>query len=237
MNTVANAEYEPTTEEVMPPPMDITPVVALPEAPSYDDDLRRVMAARRHPDNFETLLNHSSGLIAVVVDKYFLQGGTRDDLLQEAMFEFYKCVGKYDGVSSSFTTYATTCIDRCLQNVIRDSNAQKHRLLNHSVSFDYDPEDGASSEKHRSLDEQLEDSLADPEKTAEQRQFLGKVLDTITDGLTPVESVCVKLHRLSDANHEQIAETLGIEAKEVNNALRRARRKMPDFDDVTTSLL
>lgn len=237
MSTVAEAEYEPPHEEMIPPLPDVNPDMALQEAPTYDEDLRRVMAARRHPDNFEELLRASDGLMAVVVDKYFLQGGTRDDLLQEAMIGFYKSVTEYDGIGSAFTTFATMCMDRRLQNVIRDSSTQKHSLLNYAVSLDHNSDSDQSSSEHRSLQEELEDRLANPERTAEQRQFLYEVLGAISGELTTVESACVILQRLSDEDHEQTARTLGIDIKEVHNALRRAMRKMPDFDDVTTSLM
>lgn len=234
MNVVAEAQYEPLAGEVMPPPLDINPVVTLPEEPAYDDDLRRVVAARRHPDNLESLIKDSRSLMESVIGKYFIHGGDRNDLLQEATIGFCKSVGAYDGIRSSFSSFAITCMDRQVQKAVFKASRPMQGPLNDYISLSPSSD---SHENHIDLDEQLEDSLADPVETLHQRQLLQGVLGMVADKLTPTETTCFLIYRLTSATPEQIAETLDIEAKEVNNALRRARRKMPDFDDVTAALM
>ncbi|GAB1779828.1 sigma-70 family RNA polymerase sigma factor [Priestia sp. JNUCC 25] len=87
-------------------------------------------------DVFNVLIKKYEYLVWSKVKRYFLLGGDREDLLQEARLGLYKAVRdfKTEGMSS-FRGFADLCITRQLITAIKASARQKHSPLNNAISL------------------------------------------------------------------------------------------------------
>ena len=70
--------------------------------------------------------------------KYFIKGGTHDDLFEEGIIGILEACKSYKGESffdSGFEAFVKVCIKRQMLDAIRKSNAQKNKVLNESISY------------------------------------------------------------------------------------------------------
>ncbi len=191
---------------------------------SYLRDLKLAVRARQDPASFEKLCTRFRPVIESIVSKYFLPGGDKDDLYQEAMFGLYKAIQDYDGRSSSLDNFVRLCMVRQVITAVRAAARNKHRLLNGAVSFSQSLGEGGET-----LGDRIHDSAPSLVERLEQKERLELLVLTITSNMTELESGAIRLHaaRYSQA---EIARYLSVTAKAVDNALQRARRKFEEAE-------
>src|SRR5688572_26857885 len=71
---------------------------------------------------------------------YFVAGGDRDDLEQEALIALVHAAQDHRPEHGPFRPFADLCISRALVSAIRRANRQKHRVLTEAVSINAGPE-------------------------------------------------------------------------------------------------
>lgn len=130
-----------------------------------------------------------------------------DDFVQESMIGFLKAVDTYDFLKGvPFEAYAF----RCMQNKMKSAVAVPHNEVSLEAQADY-----------------LE--LPDNEKTPLDKlldcERLSEVLSACETTLTDVEKTVV-FFRAGGMSYDEIGLKLGLSAKNVDNALQRARRKL-----------
>jgi RNA polymerase sporulation-specific sigma factor len=177
-------------------------------------------------DAFNVLVKKYEYLVCLKVKMYFLLGGDREDLLQEAKLGLYKATRdfKIEG-KSSFRGFAELCITRQLITVIKAGNRQKHSPLNNALSLNIS-RNSKRAEDDITLMEMLPHPHAvSPEKAAvesenkrEREQILQEILSTIEQD---VFSLYMK-----GQTYMQIAKNLHLPQKTVDNALYRIKKKM-----------
>ena len=177
-------------------------------------------------DAFNVLVKKYEYLVCMKVKMYFLLGGDREDLLQEAKLGLYKATRdfKIEG-KSSFRGFAELCITRQLITVIKAGNRQKHSPLNNALSLNIS-RNSKRAEDDITLMEMLPHPHAvSPEKAAvesenkrEREQILQEILSTIEQD---VFSLYMK-----GQTYMQIAKNLHLPQKTVDNALYRIKKKM-----------
>ncbi|UKJ83733.1 sigma-70 family RNA polymerase sigma factor (plasmid) [Priestia megaterium] len=177
-------------------------------------------------DAFNILVKKYEYLVCLKVKMYFLLGGDREDLLQEAKLGLYKATRdfKIEG-KSSFRGFAELCITRQLITVIKAGNRQKHSPLNNALSLNIS-RNSKRAEDDITLMEMLPHPHAvSPEKAAvesenkrEREQILQEILSTIEQD---VFSLYMK-----GQTYMQIAKNLHLPQKTVDNALYRIKKKM-----------
>ncbi len=158
---------------------------------------------------FAVIARRMDPLISHTIRHFAAQGLDPDDLAQEASLGLLAAVRAYrpDG-GASFTTFATTCIRNRLTSVARRHGTQTR--VEESLS-----EDDASAF----------DPSGDPAAHLLERESLSHLQDQLRRRLTDLE-YRVLLARLSDLSYEEIAHSLGVSKKTVDNAVQRLRRKM-----------
>lgn len=132
-----------------------------------------------------------------------------DDLFQEGLVGLLKAVRTYDGVSSSFSTYASTCIGNSVISAVRRYRRQSAG----SVPLD-----------ERAQDEAI-GSVSSPESDLIDRESSALLYARVLSGLSSFERSVFELY-LSDHSYEEIAHRVGKPEKSVANAICRARRKL-----------
>lgn len=128
-----------------------------------------------------------------------------EDLFQEGLVGLLKAVRTYDGVSASFSTYASVCIHHSIASAVRKSCKQERISV---------PLDEAELVSDRS-----------PEGEVLDRESGSLLYERVLSELSPYERVVFELY-LSDLPYAQIARRLGKQEKSIANAVCRIRRKL-----------
>ncbi|MCC8195727.1 MAG: sigma-70 family RNA polymerase sigma factor [Ruminococcus sp.] len=128
-----------------------------------------------------------------------------DDLYSEGLMGLMNAVRTYDeSKGASFSTYAHTCINNRMINSLRRSN------------------------RIRGSEEPIEDlevaELSSPESILLSNEGVSEVMKLAESRLSPLEWEVLRCY-LEGKSHVETAEELGVNAKSVDNALQRVRRK------------
>ena len=173
-----------------------------------------IRAAQQNDDNaFEELLNRYTPLIESVTLQFATQNTSsqdREDLRQEAILGFYKALTRFDTEQNEvqFGLYAKECIRNRLISYMR---TEKKRVR----VFPLESEESAD----------IADAEQDPvNRLVEQENYLA-LYDQICRSLSPYENRVWWMY-LSGRTAAEIGEQLGKDAKSVQNAVYRIRRKL-----------
>src|SRR4051795_2162841 len=190
------------------------------------DDLYLVALAKQgSPVAYDRIVRRYYGFVRLKASSYFMAGGDHDDLVQEGLVGLYKAVRDFrSDRESSFRNFAELCIHRQIITAVKTASRNKHTPLNRSVSFATTPAGAGDGES--TLDEMLPGPSAhDPVNqviSSEELQALVACLSTV---LSELESRVLALY-LDGYSYEQVGDRLGCEAKTVDNALQRVKRKV-----------
>lgn len=135
-----------------------------------------------------------------------------DDAVQEGLIGLFHAVRGFDpAMGQTFTAYAAACIRHAQQDARRAALRKKHAPLNFSVPLP--------------TAEQSTDTRPGPEEQAISGEQLADTLRRMQTELSELERRVV-MAGLSGKTPAQTAQELGLPAKNVANALARARRKL-----------
>ncbi|MGI8920304.1 MAG: RNA polymerase sporulation sigma factor SigH [Solirubrobacteraceae bacterium] len=193
-----------------------------------DDYYLIALAKQGRPDAYDTLMRRYYGFVRLKASSYFIAGGDGDDLIQEGLVGLYKAVRDYrSDRESSFRNFAELCITRQIITAVKTATRNKHTPLNGYVSFSTSPAGmGGSGDNEPTLDELLPGSpVHDPVNQAISSEELRSLVACLSTVLSELESRVLSLY-LDGHSYEYIGERLGCEAKTVDNALQRVKRKV-----------
>ncbi|KQU25093.1 sigma-70 family RNA polymerase sigma factor [Priestia megaterium] len=175
---------------------------------------------------FNVLIKKYDYLVCSKVKGYFLVGGNREDLLQEARLGLYKAARdfKTEGMSS-FRGFANLCITRQLVTALKASARQKHSPLNNALSLNI-PRNSRPLEDDMILMEMLPHPRAvSPEQAAVERENKREREQMLQEILSPIEQDVFALYQKGQT-YMQISQNLHLPQKTVDNALYRVKKKM-----------
>ena len=173
-------------------------------------------------EEIEELMASYSNLIKSICRKYYLAGGSDDDLYQEGMiglFEAYKSFDKAKGDynSENFKSFAKLCIKRQIIDAIKNANSKKNIPLNNYVSF---ASAGTSDGELSNMDTPDIPLLS----VIDKEEFDEKVNNAISS-LSAYEQQVIKLY-IDGLSHKKIAEVLKKDVKSIYNTLDRIKQKI-----------
>lgn len=168
----------------------------------------------------ELLVHRYSRLVKTSARPYFLAGADGEDLIQEGMIGLLGAMREYDSTRLvPFEAFAKVCITRRIFSAVRAAAAQKHEMLNHSISIEK-PLFDDNAEPHTPVVE----PISDPESLVigieEQKERLKKLLGS----LSIFEAKVLRLY-LDGYSNAEMAMLLNRSIKSVENAIQRIRRK------------
>ena len=144
---------------------------------------------------------------------YTESGLEQQDLSQEGMIGLMAAIRKYDpALGASFKTFAWLLIDRSIISAVKSAFRKKQIPRALTVYID-DESDLVSGE------------FSDPEFLLIAKEDLQNFNNRISECLTEFEKSVLKLY-LSHNSYNNIAKTLNIPIKSVDNAMSRIRRKL-----------
>lgn len=158
-------------------------------------------------------------LMQVIIERYypvilfnvrtFCPQQYQEDAIQEANIALYTAVKDFDSEKSAFSTFASLCIKRSVQSVLK-----AHRCKKNIPDELVDP-----------IDELELIDTNSPEKIFFEKQNYESLTTDIRLELSALEYKVLQLH-LSGAKYADIASALGISEKAVDNSLSRVRKKL-----------
>jgi RNA polymerase sporulation-specific sigma factor len=190
-----------------------------------DDGYLIALAKTGSAPEYDAFVRRYDGFVRLKASSYFLAGGDSEDLVQEGLVGLYKAVRDYrTDRESSFRNFAELCITRQIITAVKTASRNKHTPLNRYVSFSATP--AGASESEPTLDEILPGPTAhDPVNQAISSEELRALIACLSTVLSELESRVLGLY-LDGYSYQDIGVKLGCEAKTVDNALQRVKRKV-----------
>ncbi len=190
-----------------------------------DDSYLLALAKQGNHNAYETMVRRYYSFVRLKASSYFLMGGDSDDLIQEGLVGLYKAIRDFrTDRESSFRNFAELCITRQIITAVKTATRNKHTPLNGYVSFSSSP--AGSSEGDTTLDEVLPGSTThDPVNQVISSEELRSLVAHMTTTLSELESRVLSLY-LDGYSYTTIGEMLECDAKTVDNALQRVKRKV-----------
>ncbi len=167
-------------------------------------------------------------LLKSLANSYFLPGGDRDDLLQEAMIGLFLAIQSFDTKQTHFFAYARLCIRRQLIDCVRQANRNKHKPLNEAVSL----EQNISADNQVTAEDYFADKIAQvvptPVDSLLEKETREQVFAYVEDKLSEQERI-VLLSYIAGMDMNTIANQQNLSYRATTSSLQRARQKIAHF--------
>ena len=163
------------------------------------------------PDAFSELARLAAPLLESVVGAFVVSPSEKDDLRQEALIGLYKASLAYQVSLSSFSTFAYLCMRSNVLSFLRRQQKSVPALSEEPDWGEIPQEGGYPDPQH---------ALLDRESAKEWMERMNRVL-------SPKENRVLALH-LQGLGREEIAASLSLSLKSVDNALFRCRKKLKE---------
>lgn len=148
-------------------------------------------------------------LVQSMIRSFSHPGVEAEDLAQESLLGLLAAIRTYrPQAGAAFTTYACACIRNRLVSLLR--REEEHGVLRQPLEEDI---------------QASEPSEDDPAVRLQAQEAFRRLHAQMQQRLTPLEYQ-VLLARLDHRSYREIAATLGVSEKAIDNAVQRLRRKM-----------
>src|SRR3712207_5125451 len=177
-----------------------------------------------HELALETLLNRYRHYARAKARTYFLAGADREDIVQEGMIGLFKAIRDFDvDKNTAFRAFAEICVTRQIITAIKTATRQKHIPLNTYISLNRPM---FEEESERTLYDMVTTSLDnDPEGLLIDKEAYKAIEDKIKKTLSRFEEEVFRRY-LSGQSYSNIALSLNKDAKSVDNAIQRVKKKL-----------
>ena len=181
----------------------------------------------------EALAERYLRLVRACARPLFLAGGDSEDLIQEGTFGLLSAIRNFHPAdSTSFRTYAEHCIRMRLFSAVKSASRLKHFPLNDGISLEQLSEDSGVD-----LSAFPVGFLRNPEDLVLARESKEELDAAFSRCLSRFEIKVLDLY-LKGLSYREIAQRLSKDAKSVDNAVQRIRRKLERdtiFGDISIS--
>ena len=190
-----------------------------------DEDLVRAYKENANQDAANILYERYKDTVKHKATALFITGGDKDDLIQEGMIGLFNAVRDFDLERNvKFTTFASICIERQMQNAIKASNRQKNLPLNAYISLDQPV--GTGDDGDMTIGDNLAaDDFYNPEYAYLNREEIQTIKEDAKHKLSSFEKEVFALSQKGQ-NYKQIAKALKKSPKSIDNALTRIKKKL-----------
>ena len=190
-----------------------------------DDELLELIN-KKDTDALDFLICKYKDLVNSKVNKYFIIGAEKEDIVQEGLIGLYKAIKDYKpDKQNSFKSFANLCIERLLITAIKSSNRQKHMPLNSYLSLNMTAFENEDGNNDTQIVDVLENTvIEDPLDTITKKEYFSSVENVIDSSLSDFEKKVLNRY-VQGESYVKIAERLDAPVKSVDNAIQRIRKK------------
>ena len=172
----------------------------------------------------EYMINKYESCVKAKAKSYFLIGADKEDIYQEGMIGLYKAIRDFNsGRQASFKAFAELCISRQIITAIKTATRQKHIPLNTYISLSkpiYDDESDRTL-----LDILSSIRVCNPEELIVSQEEMVQIEKYMAKSLSELEKQVLNSY-MDGKTYQEIACTLDRDAKSIDNALQRVKRKL-----------
>lgn len=181
---------------------------------------------KKDTDALDFLICKYKDLVNSKVNKYFIIGAEKEDIVQEGLIGLYKAIKDYKpDKQNSFKSFANLCIERQLITAIKSSNRQKHMPLNSYLSLNMTAFENEDGNNDTQIVDVLENTvIEDPLDTITKKEYFSSVENVIDSSLSDFEKKVLNRY-VQGESYVKIAERLDAPVKSVDNAIQRIRKK------------
>ena len=177
------------------------------------------------------LLEDNKQLVNKIARRYFLVGGTIDDLIQEGMIGLFSAITHYSQKQNcSFKTFATLCIERNIQDAIKSANRLKNQPLNEFMEVTEDGKVMLNPEANQSSFIFLPSDDNSPEEAYIIKQQHIEMQELINSKLSQFEQQVLHLYT-EGFSILNISQELNSTPKSIYNAIARIKQKLNEFKE------
>ena len=190
-----------------------------------DDELLELIN-KKDTDALDFLICKYKDLVNSKVNKYFIIGAEKEDIVQEGLIGLYKAIKDYKpDKQNSFKSFANLCIERQLITAIKSSNRQKHMPLNSYLSLNMTAFENEDGNNDTQIVDVLENTvIEEPLDTITKKEYFSSVENVIDSSLSDFEKKVLNRY-VQGESYVKIAERLDAPVKSVDNAIQRIRKK------------
>ena len=187
-----------------------------------DDELLELIN-KKDTDALDFLICKYKDLVNSKVNKYFIIGAEKEDIVQEGLIGLYKAIKDYKPDKQN--SFANLCIERQLITAIKSSNRQKHMPLNSYLSLNMTAFENEDGNNDTQIVDVLENTvIEDPLDTITKKEYFSSVENVIDSSLSDFEKKVLNRY-VQGESYVKIAERLDAPVKSVDNAIQRIRKK------------
>ncbi len=147
-----------------------------------------------------------------------------NDLIQEGRLGLLKASETFsESKDTLFYTYAKTCIERKMYDLVKSTRRVKHKILNESIPIDVDDDKG----EYKELDYLLKDETENPEQLLLNEEGKKELQNIINSKLNDIEIQVLEL-KLKGFENKEISEILDCDYKKIDNTLQRIKQKLKE---------
>ena len=160
-----------------------------------------------------------------VCRRFYLVGGTSEDLYEEGVIGLLEACKSFNGDSlfdKQFEPFAKLCIRRQIFDAIKKTQTQKNKALNDSISLMGINENGEEISKLETLTDRT--SMCDPLEIFIDREKFEEKMRACEKELSGFEKQVLS-HYLSGEKQSEIAKKLNKSIKSIDNTLQRIKNK------------
>ncbi len=183
--------------------------------------VKRAQHGDRAAQNY--LVKRYKDIVRYRAKSYFLIGADKDDVIQEGMIGLFKAIRDYRAdKNSSFKSFAEICVTKQMLTAVRMATRLKHAPLNSYISLSATSRDADDNTRQRYV---ASDVARDPESIVISSEQVALIESKIEQVLSDFEYKVLKQH-LAGKGYREIAKELDHNAKSVDNALQRIKKKL-----------
>lgn len=167
-----------------------------------------------------------SGYIKNLSRKFYIVGGTTEDLYQEGVIGLLEACNNYNGESlfdDKFELFVKMCIKRQVFDAIRKNQNKKSKALNESVSLVGITDSGDELSKLEVIADRT--TISDPLELFLDREKYYEKMEVCEKELSEFEMQVLN-HYLSGEKQSEIARALDKSVKSIDNTLQRIKSKL-----------
>lgn len=190
---------------------------------SFSDEKLAVLAQQDNDKALDYLLSKYRVFVRNKSLSYYIIGADRDDIIQEGMIGLFKAVRDFSperGVT--FKTFADVCVTRQILTAVKNASRQKHAPLNFYVSLNKPVFDEENDSTFNDIVACTKNS--NPEEIVINKENADKLGSEMNRILSQFELLVLSLY-LEGISYVDIAKAIGKDAKSVDNALQRIKKK------------
>jgi len=172
----------------------------------------------------EYLISKYENFVKAKAKSYFLIGADKEDIYQEGMIGLYKAIRDFKADRlTSFKAFAEICVTRQIITAIKTATRQKHIPLNTYISLN---KPIYEEESDRTLIDVLSElKITNPEELIIGKEQLKHIEGEMEKVLSDLEMEVLQSY-LDGKSYQEIACDLDRQAKSIDNALQRVKRKL-----------